>query len=39
MTRCHELPGWSAVAWSPEQTDEFVGRFAKYRERARAGRV
>jgi glutathione S-transferase len=26
------LAGWHVVAWSDEQTDEFVGRFLKYRE-------
>jgi glutathione S-transferase len=26
------LTGWRAVEWSDEQTDEFVGRFLKYRE-------
>ena len=26
------LTGWQAVKWSDEQTDEFVGRFLKYRE-------
>ena len=26
------LTGWQAVEWSDEQTDEFVGRFLKYRE-------
>ena len=26
------LAGWHMVAWSDEQTDEFVGRFLKYRE-------
>jgi hypothetical protein len=28
----HSLSGWQAVEWSDEQTDEFVGRFLKYRE-------
>ena len=28
----HSLAGWQVVAWSDEQTDEFVGRFLKYRE-------
>ncbi len=32
LDRCRALPGWEAVAWSPEQEDEFVGRFTKYRE-------
>lgn len=31
--RCRELPGWPAVAWSAEQTDEFVGRFEAYRRK------
>lgn len=36
--RCRSLPGWSAVAWSDEQTDEFVGRFEAYRRKqAREG--
>lgn len=30
--RCRGLPGWSAVEWSTSQTDEFVGRFNKFRE-------
>ena len=30
--RCRSLPGWGAVEWSPEQTDEFVQRFGKFRE-------
>ncbi len=29
--RCRGLDGWSAVAWSAEQTDEFVARFEAYR--------
>ena len=33
--RCGELEGWPAVAWSDEQTDEFVGRFETHRRRAR----
>ncbi len=32
IARCEGLKGWPAVAWSREQTDEFVGRFRKYRE-------
>jgi glutathione S-transferase len=28
----HSLACWQVVAWSDEQTDEFVGRFLKYRE-------
>jgi len=28
----HSLAGWQVVAWSDAQTDEFVGRFLKYRE-------
>lgn len=31
--RCRALPGWSAVAWSAEQCDEFVGRFTAYRRK------
>jgi len=31
--RCSALPGWAAVAWSAEQTDEFVWRFSEYRRR------
>ncbi len=31
--RCAALPGWSAVAWSSEQTDEFVWRFSEHRRR------
>lgn len=29
--RCRAQPGWAAVVWSAEQTDEFVGRFAARR--------
>ena len=29
--RCRSLVGWAAVEWSPEQTDEFVGRFESFR--------
>ena len=36
IDRCRTLPGWPTVEWSPEQIDEFVGRFEKYRERQRA---
>ena len=36
LQRCRNLRGWSTVEWSPEQIDEFVGRFEKYRERQRA---
>jgi glutathione S-transferase len=32
LQQCTTLPGWAAVAWSAEQTDEFVGRFEKFRE-------
>lgn len=41
MTRCENLPGWPSAHWSAAQTDEFVGRFEKYRERVRenAGRT
>jgi glutathione S-transferase len=31
-TQCEGLEGWQCVAWSAEQTDEFVGRFSKFRE-------
>lgn len=31
--RCRSLAGWSAVEWSHEQTDEFVGRFTAYRRK------
>ena len=30
--QCELLQGWQRVAWSTEQTDEFVGRFTKFRE-------
>ena len=30
--QCETLMGWSKVAWTTDQTDEFVGRFIKYRE-------
>ncbi len=30
--QCQLLAGWQRVAWSSEQTDEFVGRFSKFRE-------
>ncbi|MCP4958973.1 MAG: glutathione S-transferase family protein [Actinomycetia bacterium] len=33
--RCRSLHGWAAVAWSAEQCDEFVGRFAAYRRERR----
>lgn len=33
--RCRFLAGWRGVAWSPEQSDEFVARFAAYRRRHR----
>jgi len=29
--RCRTLPGWTAVEWSTDQTDEFVGRFTAHR--------
>lgn len=35
-TSCQALRGWSAAKWSPQQIDEFVWRFEKYRERQRA---
>jgi glutathione S-transferase len=34
--RCRRLAGWSAVEWSDEQTDEFVGRFETYRRKKHA---
>jgi glutathione S-transferase len=34
--RCADLRGWPAVAWSDEQTDEFVGRFEAFRRKLRA---
>ena len=30
--RCTHLVGWETVRWTTEQTNEFVGRFLKYRE-------
>ena len=30
--QCQLLVGWQRVAWSAEHTDEFVGRFSKFRE-------
>jgi glutathione S-transferase len=30
--QCQSLAGWQHVAWRAEQTDEFVGRFSKFRE-------
>lgn len=35
--RCEGLTGWPAVAWSPAQHDEFVGRFLKHRSLHRTG--
>ena len=32
LERCTQLVGWDKVRWTPEQTDDFVGRFLKYRE-------
>lgn len=32
LERCTHLVGWDAVRWTSEQTDDFVGRFLKYRE-------
>jgi glutathione S-transferase len=32
--RCRQLPGWAGVAWSPDQTDEFVARFEAFRRKA-----
>ncbi|MGI9646455.1 MAG: hypothetical protein ACR2O6_14205, partial [Ilumatobacteraceae bacterium] len=34
--RCHGLGGWEAVAWTDDQTDEFVGRFQAYRRKRAA---
>jgi len=34
--RCRALPGWPGVEWSPEQTDEFVGRFEAFRRKRRS---
>jgi len=34
--RCRALPGWSAVEWSTEQTDEFVARFEAFRRKRRS---
>lgn len=31
--RCRSLAGWNPVAWSADQTNEFVGRFEAYRRR------
>ncbi len=31
-TQCESLVGWNSVAWSSEQTNEFVARFTKFRE-------
>lgn len=31
--RCRSLPGWDAVEWSDDQTDEFVGRFEAFRRK------
>ena len=32
LERCTHLVGWDTVRWTTEQTNEFVGRFLKYRE-------
>ena len=37
--RTLDLPGGRAVAWSAEQTDEFAGRFERYRARRHAART
>jgi len=34
--RCRALDGWPSVEWSPEQTDEFVGRFEALRRKRRS---
>ncbi len=35
VERCAGLEGWAHVAWTAAQTDELVGRFERYRARAR----
>ncbi len=35
IERCRTLEGWAAVEWSPDQIEEFVGRFETYRSRRR----
>jgi glutathione S-transferase len=32
LERCTHLVGWDTVRWTTEQTNDFVGRFLKYRE-------
>ena len=32
IERCTQLVGWEKVQWTTEQTNDFVGRFLKYRE-------
>jgi glutathione S-transferase len=32
LERCSQLVGWEKVQWTTEQTNDFVGRFLKYRE-------
>ena len=32
LERCTQLVGWEKVQWTTEQTNDFVGRFLKYRE-------
>ena len=34
--RCRTLDGWPAVEWSPEQTEEFAGRFEAFRRKRRS---
>ena len=32
IERCSQLVGWEKVEWTADQTNDFVGRFLKYRE-------
>ena len=32
LERCTQLVGWEKVQWTTDQTNDFVGRFLKYRE-------
>ncbi len=38
VERCTGLEGWAAVAWTEAQTDELVGRFQRFRAKARSDR-
>jgi hypothetical protein len=38
LERCAQLVGWQKVEWSAEQTNDFVGRFRKYREIQNSGK-